>query len=201
MTFYGNNETNGNMETNVKRYENAGAGLQKMYIQIIGAMVCGVLLVIPIIQIIGVIGAFVLSIIGIVGLYQLAKDISGCMAAFVLEIISIILGFFDIPFISDILAIAIFCIIVTSVTKELHANGVEGVKEQGTRTVCIYVVLHILSAVISTSGAISAILSDGIGTLLLSVIISLVLSISSLVVELKFYRSISEHFGVYLKLY
>ena len=62
--------------------QNAGSGLKKMFIASIGAVVCTVLLIIPIVNILAMIGALVFAIISLVGLNEAGKDIEGCKTAF-----------------------------------------------------------------------------------------------------------------------
>lgn len=50
-------------------YQNAGAGLKKMFIAEIGAIICTVLMIIPIINIFAAIALLVFGIISLVGLY------------------------------------------------------------------------------------------------------------------------------------
>lgn len=72
----------------MNNYENAGSGLKKLYIAEIGVLVCTVLAFIPIINILAGIGMLVFAIMSLVGLFQAGKDISGCMTAFVLTLVS-----------------------------------------------------------------------------------------------------------------
>lgn len=76
----------------MNQYSNAGAGLKKMFIAQIGAIVCTILAVIPVIGLIGGIGALVFAIISLVGLYGAGKDIAGCKKAFILTIINIVVS-------------------------------------------------------------------------------------------------------------
>jgi len=73
-------------------YQNAGAGLKKMFIASLGAVICTVLMIIPLINIIAAIAAIVFAVLSIVGLYGAGKDIEGCKTAFIITIINLVVS-------------------------------------------------------------------------------------------------------------
>lgn len=120
----------------MNNYLNAGGGLKKMFIAQVGAIICLVLAYIPIINIIAAIGAIVFAVISMVGLYNAGKDIDGCMTAFYVTIISLVLRIVAIPFsgnsflstifgiansVCSFLAVFFVCTSVAAVLKEVGA--------------------------------------------------------------------------------
>ena len=90
--------------------QNAGSGLKKMFIASVGAVVCTVLLIIPIVNILAMFGALIFSIISLVGLNEAGKDIEGCKTAFLLTIVNVVINIlkniFGSGFLGVLLAIA-----------------------------------------------------------------------------------------------
>lgn len=73
-------------------YENAGAGIKKMYIASVGSLICAVLLIVPVLNLLAAIAALVFMVMSMIGLYQAGKDIDGCKTAFALTIVNIIVS-------------------------------------------------------------------------------------------------------------
>lgn len=92
----------------MNQYYNAGAGLKKMFIGQVGAIVCTVLAIIPLVGIIGGTGALVFAVVSLVGLYGAGKDIAGCRTAFFLQMIAIVLSFFSMFFAGNWPVLALF---------------------------------------------------------------------------------------------
>ena len=91
--------------------QNAGSGLKKMFIASIGAVVCTVLLIIPIVNILAMIGALVFAINSLVGLNEAGKDIEGCKTAFLLTIVNMVVSVLkNIPFLGTGFLGALFSI-------------------------------------------------------------------------------------------
>lgn len=72
----------------MSNYPNSGKGLKNMFIASVGAIVCAVLLVIPIVNIIAAVAALVFTILSLVGLWTVGKDIPECKMAFWFTILS-----------------------------------------------------------------------------------------------------------------
>ncbi len=79
-------------------YENAGAGIKKMYIASMGSLICVVLLIIPVLNILAAIAALVFMVMSMIGLNQAGKDIDGCRTAFGLTIVSLVLSVISVLF-------------------------------------------------------------------------------------------------------
>lgn len=169
-------------------YANAGEGLRKMYVSMVGTIICVIISLIPYIGVVGSIGSFVCGIISLVGLYHIGKDIKGCQVAFILQMISVIvsvaakfvsvLAFLDLitgllPFVSEIL-------LLVSVTKVL--------REQGAAFLSGIVFFAV--ALVDFSGMLVLIL--------LGSVILFVLSIATVVFYLRFLRNSAQQFGVYV---
>lgn len=89
----------------MNQYSVAGAGLKKMFIAEVGALVCTVLALIPIIGKIAGIGSFVFLIIGLVGLYGAGQQIDGCKKAFTLQI-AVLVGSILLSILGAVLVVA-----------------------------------------------------------------------------------------------
>lgn len=126
----------------MENLQNAGAGLKKMFIASVGAVVCAVLVIIPIVNIIAAIGAFVFAILSMVGLYGAGKDIEGCKKAFSLTIaniiVSVIGAFFKSGILSALVAIVgyvlsflVVYLVCTSVSEVMNQIGAAEVAKKG----------------------------------------------------------------------
>ena len=91
-------------------YPNAGEGLKKMFVAQIGAIICAVLMIIPVINIFAAIAAIVFAVISLIGLYKTGQDIDGCKTAFMITIVNMVVsllsGFIKIGAFAVILSIA-----------------------------------------------------------------------------------------------
>lgn len=166
--------------------QNAGAGLKKMFIASVGAVVCTVLAIIPIVNILAAIGAIVFMVMSMIGLYQAGKDIEGCKTAFTLTIVNLILSIvgalFKNGFMGTIITIAgyvlsfmVTYLVCTSVAGVLKQIGAISAAQKGetawkVNAVC-YVILILVSIVawIPILGWLTGILG-GIAVLVLSLI-------------------------------
>lgn len=115
-------------------YENAGAGIKKMYIASMGTLICAVLLIIPVLNILAAIAALVFLILSMIGLNQAGRDIDGCRSAFGLTIVNLIVsvigGLFQSGFMHVIIQVAGYVIsfmvtylVCTSVGDVMSRNG------------------------------------------------------------------------------
>lgn len=88
-------------------YENAGAGIKKMWIASLGSLICVVVMIIPVIGILAAIAALVFMVMSMIGLNQAGKDIDGCRTAFGLTIVNIILSVIGALFESGVMHVII----------------------------------------------------------------------------------------------
>lgn len=122
--------------------ENAGAGLKKMFIASVGAVVCAVLVIIPVVNILAAIAAFVFAILSMVGLYGAGKDIEGCKKAFTLTIVNIVVsavgsflqsGFLGVivSIVGYVLSFLVVYLVCTSVSEVMNQIGAADVAQKG----------------------------------------------------------------------
>ena len=76
----------------MSNYPNSGKGLKNMFIASVGAIVCAVLLVIPIVNIVAAVAALVFTILSLIGLWNVGKDIAECKKAFWFTILASVLS-------------------------------------------------------------------------------------------------------------
>ena len=189
-------------------YANAGNGLRKMFISMVGTIICALLAVIPYIGAVASIGILVFSVVSMVGLYHIGKDIKACRVAFILRTISVIvsvaanfvsvLGLLELvtglfPFVSEIL-------LLVSVTKVLREKGATDVANLGKRTLVLTIVFTVATSLFGIV-FFGAALSDFSGMLLfmfLGCVVVLVLAIVSIVFYFKFLLNSAEAFGAYV---
>lgn len=137
-------------------YPNAGAGLKKMFIASVGAIVCAVLAFIPLINILAAIAALVFLIISMVGLFGAGKDIAGCKTAFTITIIRIVVdligNFFKTGFMnalftiaSDVLSLLVVYYVCTSVAAVMNQIGAADIAQKGLTVWKINLVCTIIS--------------------------------------------------------
>lgn len=147
------------MESN---YYEAGLGLKKMYIGMLGALICTCLMFIPFVGAIAAIAAVVCSIIAIVGLYQAGQTIEGCYKAFIMSIVNIIVQICAIPFANSGAGVSAFFNIVqavistlivywvcTEVGNVLEARGQAEIAKVGKVTWILCVIMNVAGIVIS----------------------------------------------------
>ncbi len=148
-------------------YQNAGAGLRKMFIASIGAIICTVLVMLPVVNILAGIGAIVFGVLSLVGLYGAGKDIEGCKTAFVLTIINMVVsmvgrlagtGFLGVIFsIADsVLSFLICYFVCTSVSEVMNQIGAADVAGKGELVWKINGVCYAILIVIAILGGIPA---------------------------------------------
>ncbi|MDE6387375.1 MAG: hypothetical protein K2L82_06150 [Lachnospiraceae bacterium] len=145
--------------------QNAGAGLRKMFIASIGAIICAVLVIIPIVNILAGIAAIVFGVLSLVGLYGAGKDIAGCKTAFTLTIINMVVsvagtlvgaGFLGIIFsIADsVLSFLICYLVCTSVSEVMNQIGAADVASKGALVWKINAVCYAILIIIAILGAV-----------------------------------------------
>ena len=188
----------------MSNYPNAGDGLRKIYLAAIGSIVCSFITIIPMIpmlQLVGAIGAIVCGVITLIGFYQAGKDIEGCKAAFVLQIIALVINvldsFTDMPvFLSvvagivPVVAISLMCWSVSNVLKDI---GADRIAKQGMVAMFTYIGCSVLTIVLEMCILI-IIAYDGLGLYLL---LTLVIAIVELFFYLRFLKNAAEQFGSY----
>lgn len=76
----------------MSNYPNSGKGLKNMFIASVGAIVCAVLLVIPLVNIVAAVAALIFTILSLIGLWTVGKDIAECKMAFWFTILSSVLS-------------------------------------------------------------------------------------------------------------
>lgn len=76
----------------MENFTNFGAGLKKLYIAELGTLICTILALIPVVNIVAGIVLLGFSVLSMIGLYQAGTVIKGCKTAFILTIISLVLG-------------------------------------------------------------------------------------------------------------
>lgn len=165
--------------------QDAGAGIRKVYIASVGAVVCAVLAIIPIVQIFAAIGVIVFAVLSMVGLHQAGRDIEGCKLAFTLTIVNIAVNVVGIVFaksplaavftIADyIISFVVVYLVCTSVSAVMEQLGAADVAQKGALVWKINAVCYLIPAVVT-------ILAKLPGFALLAGIISFVVAILSLI--------------------
>lgn len=146
-------------------FQNAGAGLRKMFIAAIGTIICTVLMIIPVVNFVAVIGVFVFGILSLVGLYGAGKDIQGCKNAFIITIInlvvSILTSLFATNFLGTLLSIAgsvlsflVVYFVCTSVAEVMNQIGAADVASKGETVWKINAVCYVVVIAIAILGRI-----------------------------------------------
>ena len=151
-------------------YQNAGAGLKKMFIAEIGAIICTVLMIIPIINIFAAIALLVFGIISLVGLYGAGKDIAGCKTAFILTIVQLIVSFisgliktgvlhtvFNVA--NYVFGLLIIYFVCTSVAEVMNQVGAADISNKGLTVWKINLVCYII-LIVSIITSIVSIVAD-----------------------------------------
>lgn len=193
----------------MSKYPNAGEGLHKLYISMIGMLVCIVFNIVPVIGFLGSIGVIAFSVVYLVGCYQMAKDIIGCRIAFILQIVSIIiaiLNLFDIlggivgvivNLINGLMPVIVMAFVCFSVSEIMRENDVTDVAKQGVRAWIVYLVCIIVGVLFESSFILIALQLIGIGGMFLVTVLTLIILLIGNIVILKFYKNAAEQFGVY----
>lgn len=145
----------------METYQNAGPGLRKMFIAEVGAIVCTVLMFIPIVNLLAAIGALVFMIISLVGLNAAGKDIEGCKTAFIFTIVNLVINVLssflkNVAVIGTILSIAqsiisllVIYYVCTSVSDVMNKTGHADVAQQGNTVWKINLVCYIVEIAIT----------------------------------------------------
>ena len=169
-------------------YQNAGAGLRKMFIASLGAIICTVLVIIPIVNIIAGIGAIVFGVLSLVGLYGAGKDIAGCKTAFTLTIVNLVISIvgalFGSGFLGTVFSIAgyvlsfLICYFVcTSVSEVMNQIGAADVASKGELVWKINAVCYAILVVVALLGRIPGLVLvaslASIGVLIASLVASI----------------------------
>lgn len=165
----------------MSNYPNSGKGLKNLYIATIGALVCSILMIIPLVNIVAAIVALVFAIISLVGLWAVGKDISECKTAFWLTIGSSVVSFAGnflgttigtvFSIVSSGLSLAVTYYICTSVAAVLRSVGEADAAQAGDKAWKITLWSSIISIVASIIGLIPII---GIVGSILSVIAAII---------------------------
>lgn len=142
----------------MQSYQNASAGLKKMFVAQIGTIICTIIMVIPIVgTIIGGIGAFVFAIYSIVGMNQAGQDIPDCKKALILTIVNIVVSILgNVPglgtlmsIVGDVVSFLIVFFVCSSVAKVLREIGAAEVAGKGELVWKINFVCDVASIVIT----------------------------------------------------
>ena len=185
----------------MRNYPNAGDGLRKIYLAAIGSIVCSFIMIVPMVEFVGAIGVIVCSVITLIGFYQAGKDIEGCKAAFILQIIALIVNILDtftslpafMSFVSEILPVVAICLMCWSVSNVLKEIGADKIAKQGMVAMITYIGCRVVSIVLQMCILI-IIAYDGLGLYLL---LTLVIAIVELFFYLRFLKNAAEQFGSY----
>ena len=185
----------------MSNYPNAGEGLRKIYLAAIGSIVCSFIMIVPMVEFVDAIGVIVCSVITLIGFYQAGKDIEGCKAAFILQIIALIVNILDTftslpPFVgvvAEILPVVAICLMCWSVSNVLKDIGADRIAKQGMVAMFTYIGCSVLTIVLEMCILI-IIAYDGLGLYLL---LTLVIAIVELFFYLRFLKNAAEQFGAY----
>ena len=147
-------------DTVMNQYYNAGAGLKKMFIGQVGAIVCTILAIIPFVGIIGGTGALVFAVVSLVGLYGAGKDIAGCRTAIFLQMLAFVLSVFSMFFAGNwpmlvlfntadsILSFLIVYFVCNSVSDVMLAVGADDTAKKGRTVWRVNLLCYIATIVI-----------------------------------------------------
>lgn len=167
--------------------QNAGAGLKKMFIASVGAIICAVLVIIPVINILAGIGAIVFGVLSLVGLYGAGKDIEGCKTAFTLTIVNLVISIvgalFGNGFLGTIFSVAGYvlsflicyfvCTSVSTVMNQIGASDVAGKGELVWKINAVCYAILIVIAILSKIPVLSLIASvASVGVMIASLVAS-----------------------------
>lgn len=188
----------------MSNYPNAGDGLRKIYLAAIGSIVCTFIVnipMIPMIRLIGAIGEIICSVVTLVGFYQAGKDIDGCKAAFVMQMIALGINvlelLMELPIILSnaavILPVVAVCLMCWSVSNVLKDIGADRIAKQGMVAMLTHIGCTVLSVVL-VMGILIIVEYDGLGLYLL---LTLVIAIVELFFYLRFLKNAAEQFGSY----
>lgn len=186
----------------MENYQNAGAGIKKMFIATLGTVICTVLVIIPIVNIIAAIGALVFAILSMVGLYGAGKDIEGCKKAFTLTIVNIVVSivgsFFKtgilnalVSIVGYVLSFLVVYLVCTSVSEVMKQVGAAEVAQKGETVWKINAVCYGVLAVVAILGLLPA-LSVIAGA---AAIIVAIVSLIALVLYMIFLNKSSQALG------
>lgn len=145
----------------MEKYKNAAAGLNTMFVAEIGAIICSVVMLIPVVgTIVGGIGNLVFSVLLLVGLNCAGKDIAGCKTAFTLSIVNIVLSLLAvilsriaalnslISIASSVISFLIIYYVCSSVAEALCEVGEKEIAESGEKVYKINFFCYVASIVI-----------------------------------------------------
>lgn len=169
----------------MEKYLDAGAGLKKMFIASIGAIICLVLLLVPGINILAAVATLVFAVLSMVGLYQAGKDIDGCKTAFMLTIAKIVVNAVGnvgqsamlaliltlAGYVLDVLVVYFVC---TSVSEALERMGQSSVADKGRTTWKIYLGCYVVMIVFAVLMVIPSLLGVALVVSLAATILSVV---------------------------
>ncbi len=185
----------------MSNYPNAGAGLRKVYLAAIAAIICSFVMLVPVVQFIGSIGVIVCSVVTLIGFYQAGKDIEGCKVAFILQIVTLVINLLDtfvglpsvLSIVGEFLPMIAICIMCWSVSQVMKELGAEKVAKQGMVAMLVYIGCEVAAFILQMCILI-VLLNGGIG---LYLVLLLAIAILELVFYLKFLKNAAEQFGAY----
>lgn len=145
----------------MEAYQNAGSGLKKMFIAEVGAIICTVLMIIPIVNLIAAIGAIVFMVISLVGLYGAGQEIEGCKTAFMVTIINMVVSVLEsflgniavlgtiISIAQSVLSFLVIYYVCTSVAEVMNKIGQAEVAQKGETVWKINMVCYIVNIAVA----------------------------------------------------
>lgn len=183
----------------MQKYENASLGLKMVFIASIGAIICGVIAIIPIIgTIIGGIGGLVFLIMSLIGLYKAGTDIDGCKKAFVCSIVQLVVNILKtflgkVPVLGLLLSLAgyvvtflVVYLVCSSVGAVMKDMGHEDIASNGTLVYKINFVCYIATIVLSVLAVIPLL---NVIAWLGSIVISIVILVAEILYMIFLYKS------------
>ena len=186
----------------MNQYPNAGAGLKKMFMAEVGAIICAVLAIIPSINLIAGIAAIVFAVISLVGLYSVGKDIAGCKTAFILTIVNLVISIVGsltslIPVLSVICSIAgsiisflVVYYVCNSVAEVMTQVGAADIAERGVTVWKINLVCYVAAIVIAILAVIPVLSMIATVANLVIAIVSIIASILYMIFLNKSYQAL-----------
>lgn len=203
----------------MSNYPNAGDGLKKIYVGLIGFLICSIVVLVPvqklfpyvdrdfiiltqIATILAIIGLLVFFVVSLIGYYQAGKDIAGCRIAFILQIINTIISLTAelinmlgeasavLDLINMILGIVIIGLLLLSVVKVMREKGEEEIAQQGMTAWWVVLGCEVVGFALLIGGF-------GLTALNFALFVSGVISIVPLLFELRFLKNSSERLIYY----
>ena len=180
----------------MQKYENASSGLKMVFIGAIGAIICGVILIIPIIG--TIIGGLVFLILSLIGLYKAGMDIDGCKKAFMCNIINLVISVLKtflgaVPVLGLLLNLAgyvfsflVVYLVCSSVAAVMRDMGHADIAANGELVYKINFVCYIATIVLSILAVIPLV---NILAGLASIVVSIVILVAQILYMIFLYKS------------